>query len=41
MQDFCRGDVYGMGLVLWEIYTASEPGFRCVRIILGNPFLPY
>lgn len=26
IEDFCRGDVYGMGIVLWEIYTAAEPG---------------
>ena len=30
IEDFCRGDVYGMGIVLWEIYTGAEPGFRLV-----------
>ena len=32
IEDFCRGDVYGVGIVLWEIYTAQEPGFRGSRL---------
>ena len=26
VEDLCRGDIYGLGVVLWEIYTAMNPG---------------